>query len=124
MIIFLLVAATIIPQWRTPRSEKELLANPYTVALALTLVLVVVFLLDRACALLCARWKRPAQVIFCCTLRQRRFLALAKVIWETLASRFTCWIVDACDCVAAERVVWGKFSQGWGSSVVICGLEL
>ena len=94
------------------------------VPLALTLALVVVFLLDRACALLCARWERSDQVIFCCTLRQRRFLALAKVIWGTLASRFTCWIVDARDCVVAERVVWGKFSQGWESFAVICGLEL
>ena len=92
--------------------------------LSLTLVLVVVFLLDRACTVLCARWKRSDQVIFCCTLRQRRFLALAKVIWETLASHFTCWIVDACDCVVAERVVWGKFSRSWESFAVICGLEL
>ena len=64
MIICILVAVVIIPRWRTPRAEKELPANPYTVPLALTLVLVVVYLLDRACALLCVCWKRSAQVIF------------------------------------------------------------
>ena len=123
-IICILVAVVIIPRWRTPRAEKEQTANPYTVPLALTLVLVVVFLLDRACTLLCARWKRSDQVIFCCTLRQRRFHALVKVVWGTLASRFTSWIVDACDCVDAERVVWGKCSRSWESLVVICGLKL
>ena len=118
------MAAVIILRWRTPRSEQELPANPYTVPLALTSVLVVVFLLDHACTLLCVRWERSDQVIFCCTLRQRRFLALAKMIRGTLASRFTCWIVNACDCVAAVRVVWGKFLQGWESFAGICGLEL
>ena len=109
------MAVVIIPRWRGPKAEKEQTVNPYTVPLALTLVLVVIFLLDRACTLLCARWKRSDQVIFfCCTLRQRRFFALAKVIWETLASRFMCRIVDAGDCVDAERVVWGKFSQVGG----------
>ena len=118
------MAVVIIPRWRTPRAEKEQTPNPYTVPLALTLMLVVVFLLDRACTLLCARWKRSDQVIFCCTLRQRRFHALVKVVWGTLASRFTSWIVDACDCVDAERVVWGKCSRSWESLVVICGLKL
>ena len=103
------MAAVIIPQWRSPKSEQEPPANPYTVPLSLTLVLVVVFLLDRACALLCARWERSAQVIFCCTLRQEWFLALAEVIWKTLASRFMRWFVDVCDCVAAGHVVWGEF---------------
>ena len=63
-IICILVAAVIIPQWRTPRSEKEPPANPYTVPLALILVLVAVCLLDCACALLCVRWDRSTQVIF------------------------------------------------------------
>ena len=46
---------------------------------------------------------------FCCTLRKGWFLALAEVIWKTLASRFICWFVDVCDCVTAGHVVWGKF---------------
>ena len=78
--------------------------------LALTLVLVAVFLLDRACTLLCVRWERSPQVIFCCTLRLEWFLAPAKVIWKTFASRFMCWFFDACDCVAAGRAVWGKLT--------------
>ena len=118
------MAVVIIPRWRTPKAEKEQTVNPYTVPLALTLVLVVIFLLDRACTLLCAHWKHSDQVIFCCTLRQRRFHALAKVVWWTLASRFTSRIVDACDCVDAERVVWGKYLRSWESLAVICDLKL
>ena len=118
------MAAVIIPQWRTPRSEQGPPANPYTVPLALTLVLVAVFLLDHACTLLCACRERSTQVISCCTLRLRWFLALTEVIWETFASRFVCWFVDVCDCVAAGRAVWGKLSQGWKSFAVRCGLGL
>ena len=39
---------------------------------------------------------------------QRWFLALAEVIWKTLASRFVCWFVDVCDCVTAGHVVWDE----------------
>ena len=97
------MAAVIIPQRRIPKSEQEPPANPYTVPLSLTLVFVVVFLLDRACTSLCARWERSTQVIFCCTLRLRWFLALAEVIWKALATRFSCagsstfvtvWLLD------------------------------
>ena len=63
-IIFLLVAATIIPQWRTPKSKQEPPAISFAVLLSLTLVFVVVFLLDLTCTLLCARWERFTQVIF------------------------------------------------------------
>ena len=105
------MAAVIIPQWRIPKSEQGPSAIPYTVPLSLTLVLVVVFLLDRACTLLCTCWERFTQVIFCCTLRKRWFLALAEVIWKTLASRSICWFVDVCDCVTVGHVVWGKFSR-------------
>ena len=110
MIIFILVAAVIIPQWRIPKSEQGPSAIPYTVPLSLTpRLLVVVFLLDRACTLLCARWKRSTQVIFCCTLRKRWFLAPVEVIWKTLASRFICWFIGVCDCVTAGHVVWDEF---------------
>ena len=105
------MAAVIIPQWRILKSEQELLASPYTVPLSLTLVLVVVFLLDRACTLLCARWGRSTQVIFCCTLCLEWFLALVEVLWKTLASHFICWSVDFCDCATAGHVVWGKLSR-------------
>ena len=108
-IIIILVAAVIIPQWRIPKSEPEPSANPYTVPLSLTLVFVVVLLLDRACTLLCARWKRSTQVIFCCTLCERWFLALVEVVWETRASRFIRWFVKICDGVTAGHVVWDKF---------------
>ena len=117
------MAATIIPEWRIPKSEQEPPANPYTVPLSLTLMLVVVFLLDRACTLLCVRWKRSPQVIFWCTLRKRWFLALAKVIWKTLASRFICWFVDVCDSVTAGHVVWGKFSQAESRSLCAATLN-
>ena len=39
---------------------------------------------------------------------QRWFLALAEVIWKTLASRFVCWFVSVCDCVTAGHVVWDE----------------
>ena len=87
--------------------------------LALTLTLVVVILLDRACALLCARWERSGQVIlFPCTLRQRRFLALVKVPWEILrvvsrvgpSTFVTVWLPNA--------LLGASFREVWESSVV------
>ena len=74
------MAATIIPQWRTPKSKQEPPAISFAVPLSLTLVFVVVFLLDLTCSLLCAHWERFTQVIFCYTLCKRWFLALAEVV--------------------------------------------
>ena len=103
------MAAAIISQWRIPKPELEPPAISFMVPLSLTLALVVVFLLDLACTLLCARWERFTQVIFCCTLCKRWFLALAEVVWKTRASRFVYCFVDVCDCVTAGHTVWDKF---------------
>ena len=103
------MATAIIPQWRIPKSEPEPPVISLTMPLSLTLAFVVVFLLDLACTLLCARWERFTQVIFCCTLCKRWFLAPAEVAWKTRASRFICWFIDSCDCVTAGHTVWGKF---------------
>ena len=77
-IICILVAVVIISQWRTPRCKQELQANPYTVPLALTLMLVAVFLLDHAYTLLCARWERSTQVIFVAHCISSSFLHLPR----------------------------------------------
>ena len=63
-IIFLLLAAVIIPWWKTPKSEPESPASSLPVLLFLTFALVVIFLLDLASNLLCARWERFSQVNF------------------------------------------------------------
>ena len=65
VIIFIVVAVVIIPWWRIPEFEPEPPAISFAVLLSLTLALVVVFLLDLACTLLCAHWERLTQVIFC-----------------------------------------------------------
>ena len=108
-IIFIVVAAVIIPQWRIPGSELVPLAISLAVPLTLNLAFVVVFLLDLTCTLLCAHWKRFTRVIFCYTLCKRWFLALAEVVWKTRASRFECWFKEVCDCVTTGHVVWDEF---------------
>ena len=68
MIIFIVVAAAIIPRWRFTEFEPEPPAISPVVPLVLTLVLVVVLLFDLACTLLCVHWRRFTQVISCCIL--------------------------------------------------------
>ena len=102
------MAAVVIPQWRTPKSEPEPPAISLMVPLTLTLAFMVVFLLDLTCTLLCAHWERFTQVIFCYMLCKRWFLALSEVVWKTRASRSECWFKDVCDCVTAGHVVWDE----------------
>ena len=110
-IIFLLLAAVIIPWWKTPKSEPEPPAISLPVLLSLTFALVAIFLLNLASNLLCARWERFSQVISDSIWCWQWFLALAEVVEKTCASRFLCWFVEICDCVTAGRVVWNKFSR-------------
>ena len=94
-IIFIVVAAVIIPRWRITELESEppTLSSVVSLPLVLTLVLVVVLLLDHACTLLCARWRRFTQVISCCILCRNRFLALVEVVGKTRPGRFICQVV-------------------------------
>ena len=109
-IIFLLLAAVIIPWWRIRKSEPEPPAISLPVLLSLTFALVVIFLLDLTNNLLCARWEHFSQVIFDCIWCWQWFLTLAEVVEKTCASCFICWFVEVCDCVTTGRVVWDKFS--------------
>ena len=68
MIIFIVVAAAIIPRWRFTEFEPEPPVISPAAPLVLTLVLVVVLLFDLACTLLCARWRHFTQVISYCIL--------------------------------------------------------